>query len=270
MDDTPLRVRFWYSNTFDKQLQEVFRAHLRDKLHDWKRAASGHRNISPFHGLVESPGWGKVPSLVVPLYEMDINDYVHCIPQADPLLLLLKVADALAYMHSLDPPVVHGAIRGKNIHIDQHGEPMLVDLGLEHLPRAYGASEDQHDRDHLRWLAPEIIDPPESDVQEQDVSYYYSTPETDVWSFGMTILEVLSGKMPWANFKRNPSVVYHLIQGSLPQRPQVEAITDLIWDLILLCVKQEPCQRINMNGVRSYLQLYVLLSHVPKHLLLPH
>ncbi|KAG5337222.1 hypothetical protein C0989_010194, partial [Termitomyces sp. Mn162] len=105
------------------------------------------------------------------------------------MFILLKVADALAYMHSLDPPVVHGAIRGKNIHIDQHGEPMLVDLGLEHLPRAYGASEDQHDRDHLRWLAPEIIDPPESDVQEQDVSYYYSTPETDVWSFGMTILE---------------------------------------------------------------------------------
>ncbi|KAG6890533.1 hypothetical protein C0995_007735 [Termitomyces sp. Mi166 len=191
MDDTPLRVRFWYSNTFDKQLQREFQKCLMDKLHNWERAASGQKNISPFYGLVESPGWGKVPSLVIPLYEMDINQYLRHTPKANPLLLLLKVADALAHMHSLDPPVAHGAIRGENIHIDERGEPKLVDLGLDHLPRAYGASEDQHDRDHLRWLAPEIIDPPcEPDTQENDVSYDCSTPETDVWSFGMTMLEV--------------------------------------------------------------------------------
>ncbi|KAG6886357.1 hypothetical protein C0992_004425 [Termitomyces sp. T32_za158] len=192
MNGTPLRVRFWFSSSFDEQLQETFHARLKGKLRDWNRAASGHTNISPFYGLAESPGWGKVPSLVMPLYGMNINEYLRHTTKTNPLLL--KVADALAYMHSLNPPVVHGAIRGRvpkeNIHIDEQGEPKLVDTGLEHLPRAYGASEDQHDRDRLRWLAPEVIDPPyECDDQDQD-SYDSSTPETDVWSFGMTMLEV--------------------------------------------------------------------------------
>ncbi|KAG6873253.1 hypothetical protein C0993_001566, partial [Termitomyces sp. T159_Od127] len=163
---------------------------LRGKLRDWDRAASGHKNISPFYGLAESPGWGKVPSLVIPLYGMDINQYIRHTSKTNTLILLLKVADALAYMHSLSPPVIHGAIRGGNIHIDEHGEPKLVDIGLEHLPRAFGVSEGQHDRDYLRWLAPEVINPPnEYDEQDHDVSYDTSTPEADVWSFGMTMLE---------------------------------------------------------------------------------
>ena len=44
-----------------------------------------------------------------------------------------------------------------------------------------------------RWMAPEILDPPDN-ISMEDMDEIPYTKETDVYAFGMTILEVMMGK----------------------------------------------------------------------------
>src|SRR5512137_2167770 len=52
------------------------------------------------------------------------------LPVGQVLGWINQVADALTYMHSLQPPVVHRDIKPANIRITPEGRAMLVDFGL--------------------------------------------------------------------------------------------------------------------------------------------
>ncbi|KAG6850069.1 hypothetical protein C0991_010783, partial [Blastosporella zonata] len=157
---------------------------LAERLDDWKRA-SKHPHIAPFYGVMDGPEMTCLPSLVSPLFDTNLNDHLSCNPGVNPIPILVKVADAVAYMHSLDPPVVHRSIRGRNIVIDNNGEPQLNNCCLEFLPQLQGVSEDNSSFECVRWCAPEVLTPDDELSSEWDVS----TPKSDVYSFGMTILE---------------------------------------------------------------------------------
>ncbi|GLB36838.1 putative protein kinase activity [Lyophyllum shimeji] len=187
-----VEVKVWRGCTRDRRTRDRFITHLAKELDDWKRA-SGHRNVSPFLGLVDGFSWDGLPSLVTPRYlNGNINQYLRANPRANLLSLLNKVGDALTYMHSLSPPVAHGGIRGANILIADDGEPRLSDLCINFLPHAPDFTVAGDELDAERWMAPEILDP----APELQGYYNVTTPESDVYSFGMTMLELFSGSHP--------------------------------------------------------------------------
>jgi serine/threonine protein kinase len=59
---------------------------------------------------------------------------------ADALRIAIVLADALAWAHSLRPPMVHGRIRAEHIVVDASGVPMLTDFAVPrpHRPRTPG------------------------------------------------------------------------------------------------------------------------------------
>ena len=94
-----------------------------------------------------------------------------------------------------------------------------------------------------RWAAPETMNnalPP---------SY-----QSDVWSFGMTMLEVLTGKLPYYGIDRNEQVILQATsKGLKPKRPKMDAckgrISDECWQLMQDCWKSVPASRPGMKEV---------------------
>lgn len=84
----------------------------------------------------------------------------------------------------------------------------------------------------------------------------YPTKESDCYALGMVIFEVLSGQVP---FSQNDHWVvrFHVMHGRRPSRPQGnmgELFTDGIWEILELCWKHQPGDRISAKDVLLHLE----------------
>jgi serine/threonine protein kinase len=99
-----------------------------------------------------------------------------------------------------------------------------------------------------RWLAPELI---EGSVSSQ-------TFASDTYSFAMALLELYTGKHPFAERKREASVIQDIVvHKKTPQRPRDEAVvtlTDGIWGLMERCWQRDVSLRPHMEQVKQSLE----------------
>ncbi|KAF5364606.1 hypothetical protein D9758_005616 [Tetrapyrgos nigripes] len=268
-------VKLWRgpcgSSESDKRERRRFRKHLEQPLLTWLSLSSlKHPNITPLYGLVFA--FGKLPAIVTPYYANgDINCYVkeslrNPDREVDVKKLFEMVAAALAYMHSLNPPVSHGDVRGSNIQITSSGTPVLTEIGTSHLP--FPPDWTIGSDDGTRWMAPELMSP-DSDIDmyyvqekedDEDLLRLRTTPMCDVYSFGMTMFEVCTGRIPFSHRKFYGGVVYDVVSGKRPPRPSPSdayaslLLTDKIWEIIQTCWEQKPKHRPTMSSVRTWLR----------------
>ncbi|KAF5364546.1 hypothetical protein D9757_011817 [Collybiopsis confluens] len=146
-----------------KERTDFFRK-LEREIIGWQ--AISHTNIATVYGLAFT--FANLPSLVTNYYPNgNINDYLSKNPTEEKNKLLIGVASGLQYLHQLNPPVSHGDVRGSNIFIADNGDPVLCDLGLSQLPTPR-------------------IGPSQAMMAQES----FTAPMSDVYSFGMTVMEV--------------------------------------------------------------------------------
>lgn len=68
------------------------------------------------------------------------------------------------------------------------------------------------------------------------------TRESDCYSLGMVILEVLSGQAPFASDKEL-MVMRRIVDGDHPERPGTPWITDDLWRILEQCWSPQPKDR---------------------------
>ncbi|GAW04957.1 kinase-like protein [Lentinula edodes] len=213
-----------------------------------------HPNIGAVHGLLFT--LNNLPSVVTPYYPNgDINSYVSNNPCIDLKALVLGVATGLRFLHHLNPPISHGDVRGCNVFITDDGVPVLSEIGLSLLPTPPDWTIPSDDG--TRWMAPEVMDPRSISSSNFDC---LTTPMSDVYSFGMMMLEVYTGKVPFYTRRFYGRVVLDIMRGMRPSRPKVEAcasLTDEIWHTIESCWAQDPLQRPTTESITSWLQLII-------------
>jgi len=238
-------VKVWRGVSLPVENRKSLDMQLAKQLDQWKRC--DHVNIVPFLGVV--PRQGNLPSVVIPYYKGEhVMQYVSANPAADKLHLINGVAAALGYLHSLTPPIVHGDIKGSNILIDETGNACLSDVSIARVSFPLEWTQ-AHGTGSARWMAPELIDP------QEGADEYPVTLHTDIYSFGMTILEILTGRPPFSHRRHDSSVICDIFYGRRPHRPANSDLTDSIWALIQSCWRQEPLQRPNINVVGFWLSL---------------
>ncbi|KAH9306571.1 hypothetical protein KI387_010975 [Taxus chinensis] len=98
------------------------------------------------------------------------------------LKIIVGVARGLSYLHKecSDIPIPHGHLKSSNILLDHNNEPRLCDYALQPLISAPAVNK------MVAYNAPECL--------KNKLSI--PSPKADVWSFGVLLLELLTGKSP--------------------------------------------------------------------------
>ncbi|KAF9496038.1 kinase-like protein [Pleurotus eryngii] len=212
----------------------------------WAELKHGH--ILPFYGIVTD--LGNHIHMVSP-WQANGNalEYTIAHPDVDRLRLLKGAALGLEYLHNCN--IVHGNVKCANILVSASSEARICDFGMSKIIEEVteqAASVTLTTSGSARWLAPELI---EGNINSP-------TKATDSYAFAMTALELLTGKHPYANQKRNAAVIHEkVVKRLLPPRPRDDDadkwISNDLWGLMLAC--WQPAEdRPSLTDIRSHLQ----------------
>ncbi|KAJ3081678.1 hypothetical protein HDU99_005019, partial [Rhizoclosmatium hyalinum] len=195
-----------------------------------------HPNIAILYTIAhEANGY---PILVIERFQMDLLQRLHT--GSPPTLVarlnwLLDIAYAYKYLHTLESPVYHRDLKPNNVLLDANGRAAIADFGMSKVHSMYAYSKQRQPKiGHYAYA------PPESFIRGYKVESGY-----DVYSFGMTMYEVLGRLAPFSNMARDPKTVIQLVKdGQRPGREEtVDFISDECWGLIEKCWAQNAVNR---------------------------
>ncbi len=115
------------------------------------------------------------------------NQGGHPLPEEQVIAWILPICDALQYLHTRRPSILHRDVKPANIIVTPAGHPVLVDLGIakEHLPGANRTAT------FVRKAGTEGYAPP-----EQYTVAGKSGPWSDVYALGATLYHLLTTQVP--------------------------------------------------------------------------
>ncbi|XP_024969192.1 protein STRUBBELIG-RECEPTOR FAMILY 7-like isoform X1 [Cynara cardunculus var. scolymus] len=179
--------------------------------------------------------------------------------------IALGAARALEYLHEVcSPSVVHKSIKSANILLDSELNPHLSDCGLASL--VPDADQELDNNGGSGYSAPEV-----------SMSGQY-TIKSDVYGFGVTMLELLTGRKPFDSSRTRSE--QSLVRWATPQLHDIDALVKMVdpalkglypvkslsrfADVIALCVQPEPEFRPPMSEVVQALVRLVQRANMSK------
>ncbi|KAJ0405072.1 hypothetical protein ATCC90586_008672 [Pythium insidiosum] len=167
---------------------------------------------------------------------------------------LYEAALGLQYLH--DRGVIHCDLKCNNFLIGRDGKTKVSDYGLSRSQQHQGpvsalatgsTTDDQQSTGASngigapRWKAPEIL------------SGAAPTPESDVYAFGMCVVEAMTGEFPWGNTIRDELISDHVMGGGhLFSKPR--CFSDEQWDLVVGACRFNPQERTSLSEIVSKLR----------------
>ncbi|CAN7001442.1 hypothetical protein IGI04_020455 [Brassica rapa subsp. trilocularis] len=234
-----------------------------------KIAHLDHENVTKLDGYCSEHGQHLV------IYEFhrngSLHDFLHLSEdESKPLIwnprvkIALGTARALEYLHEVcSPSIVHKNIKSANILLDSELNPHLSDSGLASFLPTANELLNQNDEG---YSAPEV-----------SMSGQYSL-QSDVYSFGIVMLELLTGRKPFDSTRSRSE--QSLVRWATPQLHDIDALSKMVdpalkglypvkslsrfADVIALCVQPEPEFRPPMSEVVQALVVLVQRANMSK------
>jgi serine/threonine protein kinase len=154
-------------------------------------------------------------------------DKHQLMPIRDVVSITRGVANALDYAHSRG--VIHRDIKPSNIVIDTENKAILTDFGLA-LTMSEGTLGDTFGSAH--YIAP-----------EQAVSSAKAVPQSDLYSLGVCLYEMLAGKVPFDDPSAMSVALKHLNEPPPPPHLFNPSLTPAIEQVILKVLDKDPALR---------------------------
>jgi len=229
-----------------------------------------HPNITPLLGIAFDFDRPQTPCFISPYFRNgDILKYIKNQPNANKFAQMSQVASGLEYLHGQS--IVHGDIKPTHILVNDNREASIIDFGLSRILATSGFSTRASGT--LRYMSPELLAACEEEEfnpsraqgwrskapermavcpNEGDDSIPRVTKATDVWEFSMTVLEILTGTIPFSHIKRDASVIKFVVTGGRPERGRSHHINNEIWNVLENCWAVDPIQRPSMTSLSNF------------------
>ncbi|EMS63677.1 LRR receptor-like serine/threonine-protein kinase ERECTA [Triticum urartu] len=178
------------------------------------------------------------------------------------LRIALGAAQGLAYLHhDCSPRIIHRDVKSKNILLDKDYEPHLTDFGIAKSLCVSKTHTSTYVMGTIGYIDPEYART--SRLNEK----------SDVYSYGIVLLELLTGKKPVDNecnlhhsilSKTASNAVMETVDPDIADTCQDLGEVKKVFQLALLCTKKQPSDRPTMHEVVRVLDCLVHPDPPPK------
>ena len=145
-----------------------------------------HRHLPRVRDFFDNPGQGQY--LVMDFIEgEDLRQRIErlgTIPEVDCILIGAAICEAIQYLHTRVPAIIHRDIKPGNIKITPEGEVYLVDFGLAKMVMGNQATTTG-----ARAMTPGYSPPEQYGTARTDA-------RSDIYSLGATLYAAMTGKIP--------------------------------------------------------------------------
>ncbi|KAK4429446.1 Serine/threonine-protein kinase STY46 [Sesamum alatum] len=197
-----------------------------------------HKNVVQFIGACTRP-----PLLCIVTEFMSggsVYDFLHKQKGFFKLPAILKVAidvsKGMSYLHQNN--IIHRDLKAANLLMDENEVVKIADFGVARVQLQSGVMTAETGT--YRWMAPEVI---------EHKPYNH---KADVFSFGIVLWELLTGKLPYVNLTPLQAAVGVVQKGLRPAIPR--NAHPLLVELLERCWQQDPSLRPEFSEILDILQ----------------
>lgn len=185
-----------------------------------------HTNlIHPTHFSI----FQETPYLVLPYCKLGSSELLigNKLENENIWKYILDVSSGLAYLHALTPPIIHQDIKPANVLLDDTLHYAITDFGISaQKGGVHGYYYDEENSGTLAYMAPERFQEGAEPI-----------PQSDIWAFGATLCEILTGNVPFGEEGGKTQM-----EGNTPI-PSIPGVSADIQRLIHACLAKEPGDR---------------------------
>jgi mitogen-activated protein kinase kinase kinase len=181
------------------------------------------------------------------------------------MVYALQMLEGLAYLHQAN--IVHRDIKPENVLLDHNGLIKYVDFGAAKIiarqgqtivapePKARQLNKPDRPGDMKgtggtgaarvepqksitgtpMYMSPEVI--------RGDAPATSFSGAADIWSLGCVILEMATGRRPWASLDNEWAIMYNIAQGNPPHMPSPDQLSECGIDFLKRCFERDPSKR---------------------------
>ncbi|KAM7507918.1 hypothetical protein LguiA_018371 [Lonicera macranthoides] len=170
-----VKILGYYSSGFDRIL--IYEFVQKGSLDQW---------------LHDTSSSSEDPSMSIPILPLSWDTRIN---------IIKGVAKGLCYMHNLDTPIIHRDIKASNVLLDSNFEAHIADFGLARRIEGSHSHVSTQVAGTMGYMPPEYIN-----------GNTMATVTGDVYSFGILMLEIASGRRPNWPFKEGDGKEIRLVQ----------------------------------------------------------
>jgi serine/threonine protein kinase len=249
-------VKRLYKNTYKRIEQFINEVEILSHLH--------HPNLVTLYGCT-APTSNELLLVFEFIPNGTIADHLHGPRSGESFLTLpirlsiaVETADALAYLHAVEPQIIHRDVKTNNILLDDSFHVKIGDFGLSRLLPL--------DVTHVSTIpqgTPGYVDP----VYHQ---CYQLTDKSDVYSFGVVLVELISSKLAVDMARSRDEINLGSFALSKIQRDELDELVDpalgfqsdltarqmvsLVAELAFRCLQSDRDMRPSMKEVLEVLR----------------
>lgn len=234
-----------------------------------------HPNVVQLLGVF-SDSRNRLPVIVMELMEESLSRLLHrtkVLPFYINVNIILDVTQALAYLHSFRPPIVHRDLSSNNILLNESFRAKITDLGVAKVAKGSFLSwDDTPAPGTMVYMPPEVRKVP-ADL----------TPAMDIFAMGVNMIQMRTHKFPrpGPEFASGRLGFNRMVPEKERRRNHLDLIarTDPLKPVILDCIRDNPrdrpsgiklCERLHrVKSSANYtesLQLATIVKVTAKHL----